>query len=149
MLLDTNWDRDNPYVIEINVNNSHVDGYGHVSTHNYVQWMIECAFRHSADKGVPESMCRKLGRGMAVHDFDVQLAGSAYAGDTLKVANWISKNDSKLRVSRHFQIINAQSLVTLTRGDFNFVCIYLDSGRPAKMPIEFSYAYSVESEPTD
>ena len=48
------WDRTHPFVIPVTASARHVDGYGHVSTHNYVQWMIDCAFAHSASLGLDE-----------------------------------------------------------------------------------------------
>lgn len=146
---DLSWDRTNPFTIEVTATDEHVDGYGHVSTHNYVQWMIDCAFAHSTALGLPESKCRELSRGMAAVHFDIDLVGSAYAGDELQVSTWISKSDGKLRLGRHCQIIHVASDRTLARGDFDFVCTNLDNGRPVRMPQEFIETYKVESEPSN
>ncbi len=140
------WDRSNPFVIEVQAAAEHVDGYGHVSTHNYVSWMIDCAFAHSTALGLPESRCREMARGMAAVHLDVELLGSAYEGDELKVATWIIKSDGKLRLGRHCQIIHGSSGKTLARGDFDFVCTNLDNGRPTRMPVEFQQTYVIESE---
>lgn len=143
---ELSWDRTNPFTIDVMAEEKHVDGYGHVSTHNYVQWMIDCAFAHSTALGLPESRCRELSRGMAAVHFDVDLVGSAYAGDVLQAATWISKSDGKLRLSRHCQIMQVESNRTLARGDFDFVCTNLENGRPVRMPPEFIDTYVVESE---
>ncbi|MBT8148101.1 MAG: thioesterase family protein, partial [Gammaproteobacteria bacterium] len=131
------WDRTNPFVIKIVVTRDCVDGYGHVSNYHFIRWMTECAFAHSAAVDLPESLCREMGRGMAVRDIKVHLSGSAYEGDRLQVANWISKSDGKLRASRQFQIINELSGKTLARAEIDFVCTNLDNGRPVKMPDVF------------
>ncbi len=140
------WDRTNPFTIDVLAGDQHVDGYGHVSTHNYVQWMIDCAFAHSTALGLPESRCRELSRGMAAVHLNVALVGSAYAGDQLQVSTWINKSDGKFRLSRHCQIIHVASDRTLARGGFDFVCINLDNGKPVRMPPEFIDTYKVESE---
>ena len=140
------WDRTEPFIIDVVAQASHVDGYGHVSTHNFVQWMIDCAFAHSTALGLPESKCREMARGMAAVHFEIDLIGSAYEGDQLQVATWISKSDGKLRLSRHCQIIGKETGQTLARGDYDFVCTNLDSGRPVRMPAEFLNAYVVCSE---
>ena len=140
------WDRTNPFVIDVTVTPENVDGYGHVSTHNYVQWMIDCAFDHSTAVGLPESRCKDMARGMAAVRFDVDLQGSAYAEDRLKVATWIINPDGKLRLSRQFQIINVDTGKTLARAVFDFVCTNLDTGRPARLPAVFVEGYCVESE---
>ncbi len=148
-MTDLQWDRTNPFIIEVKVTGDCVDGYGHVSNHHFVRWMTDCAFAHSVAVGLPESTCREMGRGMAVRDIRVHLSGSAYAGDSLQVANWISKSDRKLRASRQFQIINVASGKTLARGEVDFVCTNLDNGRPVKMPEIFASSYVVESSPIE
>ena len=90
------WDRTHPFVIPVTASARHVDGYGHVSTHNYVQWMIDCAFAHSASLGLDELTCKTMARGMAAISFDVQLLGSAYEGDELEVATWIVDPDGRI-----------------------------------------------------
>jgi len=146
---DLQWDRSNPFIIAIEVGEESVDGYGHVSNYHFIRWMTECAFAHSAAVGLPESTCREMGRGMAVRDVRVHLSGSAYEGDRLQVANWISNSDGKLRASRQFQIINEASGKTLARGECDFVCTNLDNGRPVKMPEIFASSYIVESSPAE
>ena len=145
-MIEASWDRTNPFTIEVSAKAIHVDGYGHVSTHNYVQWMIDCAFAHSTELGLPESRCREMARGMAAVHFDIDLLGSAYEGDPLRVATWISESDGKLRLSRHCQIIHGETSQTLARGDFDFVCTNLESGKPVRMPAEFIATYVVSSE---
>lgn len=144
--MDLNWDRTNPFTIDVVADSGHVDGYGHVSTHNYVRWMIDCAFAHSSALGLSESKCREMARGMAAVQMKLELLGSAYEGDPLKVATWISKSDGKLRLGRHCQIVHGDSGKTLARADFDFVCTNLDSGRPVRMPAEFRETYVIESE---
>ena len=99
-------DRTHPFVIPVTASARHVDGYGHVSTHNYVQWMIDCAFAHSASLGLDEVTCKTMARGMAAISFDVQLLGSAYEGDELEVATWIVDPDGRIRLARKFQILH-------------------------------------------
>lgn len=147
-MAELSWDRSNPFILDVVVNESNIDGYGHVSTHNYVQWMIECAFAHSTELGLPEARCVEIGRGMAAVDLQVKLQGAAYEGEQLQVATWIIESDHKLRLSRQFQIINVKSGRTLTRGRCDFVCTNLETGRPVRMPQEFIDTYRVESDET-
>lgn len=140
------WDRTNPFVIDVSVGPERVDGYGHVSNHHFIAWLTDCMFAHSAAVGLPDDICVEMERGMAVRDIRVELLGAAYQGDQLKVANWIVRSDRKLRASRQFQIINIDSGKTLLRGEMDFVCTNLANGKPVKMPAEFASCYIVESE---
>ena len=143
---DFNWDRTNPFIIDVTVCGDRIDGYGHVSNHFYISWMTDCMFAHSAAVGLPDKLCRELRRGMAVKNLTAELLGSAYESDNLKIANWIIFNDGKLRASRSFQIINSDTGKTLVRAKMEFVCTNLANGKPTRMPEVFKEKYRVESE---
>ena len=147
MFLD--WDRTNPFTIEVIVKSDRIDGYGHVSNHFYIQWMTECMFAHSAAVGLDDGSCAEMGRGMAVRQMEVEFIASAYEGDKLSVGNWIIFSDGRLRASRQFQIINNDSGQTLARARMDFVCTNLKTGRPVKMPKIFQEKYLVDSSEKD
>ena len=147
MFLD--WDRTNPFTIEVIVKSDRIDGYGHVSNHFYIQWMTECMFAHSAAVGLDDGSCAEMGRGMAVREMEVEFIASAYEEDKLSVGNWIIFSDGRLRASRQFQIINNDSGQTLARARMDFVCTNLKTGRPVKMPKIFQEKYLVDSSEKD
>ena len=147
MFLD--WDRTNPFTIEVIVKSDRIDGYGHVSNHFYIQWMTECMFAHSAAVGLDDGSCAEMGRGMAVRQMEVEFIASAYEEDKLSVGNWIIFSDGRLRASRQFQIINNDSGQTLARARMDFVCTNLKTGRPVKMPKIFQEKYLVDSSEKD
>tara|TARA_S200000501_G_scaffold271317_1_gene255068 strand:+ start:1603 stop:2082 length:480 start_codon:yes stop_codon:yes gene_type:complete len=147
MFLD--WDRTNPFTIEVIVKSDRIDGYGHVSNHFYIQWMTDCMFAHSAAVGLDDGYCMEMVRGMAVREMEAEFIASAYEGDKLSVGNWIIFSDGRLRASRQFQIINNDSGQTLARARMDFVCTNLKTGRPVKMPKIFQEKYLVDSSEKD
>ena len=134
------WDHADPYVYEVDVLPEDIDSLGHVNNTVYLRWLTECAWAHSAAVGLPEDKCVALRRGMAVRGINVELLGSAYLGDKILVGNWLT-NRNRLRATRVYQVVQAASEQTLLRGEVNFVCIDLDSGRPVRMPPEFDKGY--------
>ena len=134
------WDHADPFVYEVDVVSDDIDSFGHVNNTVYLRWLTECAWAHSAAVGLPEEKCVELRRGMAVRGINVELLGSAYLGDKILVGNWLTKRN-RLRATRVYQVVQAESLQTLLRGEVNFVCIDLDSGRPVRMPPEFEVGY--------
>lgn len=140
------WDRTNPFVIDVIVESDRIDGYGHVSNHYYVAWMTDCMFAHSEAVGLSAETCMTMQRGMAVREIRAELLASAYEGDQLQVANWLIANDSRLRATRAFQIINPSNGITLVRAEMDFACTNLGNGRPVKMPAIFKEKYCVDSE---
>ena len=134
------WDYPNPFVYEVDVVPDDIDSFGHVNNTVYLRWLTECAWAHSAAVGLPEDKCVELRRGMAVRGINVELLGSAYLGDHILVGNWLTKRN-RLRATRVYQIVQAESEQVLLRGEVSFVCIDLDSGRPVRMPPEFDQGY--------
>ena len=134
------WDHPNPFFIEVDVVASDIDGFGHANNTVYLRWLTECAWAHSAAVGLPEDECVKLRRGLAVRTIHLDLLASAYEGDRLLVGNWLTER-TRLKATRVYQIINAETQTTLVRGRVEFVCINLDTGAPARMPPEFDAAY--------
>ena len=80
---------------------------------------------------------------MAVRSIHIDLLAAAYETDELRVGDWLSSNDRRLRAVRVFQILNLQTGACLLRGHIDYVCINLQSGRPTRMPAEFIERYEV------
>ena len=136
------WDQPRPFTIDVVVKPEHIDSFGHVSNVEYIQWLTDCAWAHSAAVGLPEATCVALQRGMAVRDMQVQMLASAYEGETLIVGNWLVEADGRLRATRRFQIVNPATGTTLIRAEVQYVCVNLSNGRPTRMPPEFVERYT-------
>ena len=80
---------------------------------------------------------------MAVQSVRLEYEAAAYLGDELLLGNWIAKNDGRLRATRRFQIVRPADQRTLLRGEVDYVCIELRTGRPRRFPAAFKKAYSV------
>ncbi|MEM7002872.1 MAG: thioesterase family protein [Pseudomonadota bacterium] len=135
------WDHDNPFIHPVTVVSSDIDSFDHVNNTVYLRWLTECAWAHSAAVGLPETTCVQMRRGMAVRTINVEILASAYLHDELLVGNWLT-NKTRLKATRVYQIINRNNDQTLLRGQVDFVCVDLDSGRPARMPPEFIAGYT-------
>jgi acyl-CoA thioester hydrolase len=137
------WDHPDPFVIEVVARAEDIDSYRHVNNAVYLTWLERCAWAHSAAVGLPESTCLKLERGMAVHRMRLDYLKPARAGDAVRVGNWIAVCDGRVRATRRFQIRRADDGSTLLRGEIDYVCLNLATGRPARMPDEFRNRYRV------
>ena len=137
------WDHPEPFVLEVMAVSADIDSYGHVNNAVYLRWLEQCAWAHSDAVGLPESRCIARPRGMAGRHLDLVYLAAARAGDRLRVGNWITVNDGRLRVTRHFQIRHAERGDTLLRGDVEYVCLNLATGRATRLPPEFQAGYGV------
>jgi acyl-CoA thioester hydrolase len=122
---------------------SDIDAYDHVNNAVYLSWLDRVAWSHSAALGIPLEECIRIRRGMAAHRTEIDYLRAAVLGDQVWVGTWIVSTDGKLRVQRRFQVRRAPNGDTLARARTDYVCINLDSGRAARMPVSFSRSYYV------
>lgn len=135
------WDLPDPFLLELDVAASDIDGLGHVNNAVYVSWMERCAWSHSQYLGLDLTKYRELDRAMAVVRHEVDYLASAHQGDHLCMGTWIVESDHKLRMLRRFQLVRPADGATLLRAQTTFACIELSSGRPRRMPPEFVQGY--------
>jgi acyl-CoA thioester hydrolase len=135
------WDYPDPFLIRVVVGNADIDSYQHANNSVYVRWFDECAREHSRAVGIDTEDAGTLGFGMAVRQSNITYYASAYLGEEILVANWLVKNDGRLRATRHFQILRPSDGATLAKADLDYICIKIASGKPAKMPDIFREKY--------
>ena len=140
------WDIPNPFVISVSAEESDIDSYQHVNNSVYVRWIDECAREHSMAVGIDTEDAGELGYGMAVRDSRITYLAPAYQGEKILVGNWLTKCDGRLRATRQFQIVREADGLTLARGELNYICIKIDSGKPSKMPALFRETYIVQTQ---
>ena len=142
-LHDLNWDYPDPYIIEHNATDDEADGYGHINNSVYLQWLDQCVWAHCDAVKMNPSLCRELNRGFAATRHEIDYIASAYPGDRVAVANWVTLNDGRLRAERRFQIIRIEDERTLLKARSYYVCTDLTTGKPVRMPQEFKTGFSV------
>ena len=57
------------------------------------------------------------------------------------MGTWLTACDNKLRLTRRFQIINANTRQTVLRGYWHLICMKLSSGKPVRLPDRFIEIY--------
>ncbi len=137
------WDRPEPYAIAVDVVAQHIDELGHTNNVHYLDWLQQCAWRHSGAVGFAADEMVATGCAMAVRDVRMSYLAATFEGDLLWVGDWLVNNDGRLRATRAFQIIRQQDLATVMRAEIDYICINVASGRPSRMPPEFVQAYAV------
>ena len=62
------WDRPEPYAIAVDVVAQHIDELGHTNNVHYLDWLQQCAWRHSGAVGFAADEMVATGCAMAVRD---------------------------------------------------------------------------------
>lgn len=136
-----NWDREKPFLWETRVTAAHIDGLGHVNNAVYLQWLEQCAWKHSESLGLSLDSYQELDRAMVIRRHELDYLQAAFEGDDLIVATWITDMQKRTRLTRSFQIVRKQDGVTLLRAKSYFVCMAISDGRPKRMPDSFVDSY--------
>jgi acyl-CoA thioester hydrolase len=138
---DLPWDLPDPFVIDVVVTPEQIDVLGHANNVHYLAWLQDCAWAHSRARGIDADRMVALGAAMAVRETRMTYLGATFAGDRLRVGDWITACDGRLRARRAFQIIREADRETVLRAVIDYVCIGIDRGRPRRMPEAFVRAY--------
>ena len=139
--LESVWDYPDPHTLEIQVQSEHIDGLQHTNNTIYIGWCEQVAWNHSASLGLDLERYQALNRAMAITHCEYDYLQASREGDRLIAGTWIVDWDKRLSMRRCFQIIRLEDGATLLRGDVQFVCIALDTGRPKRLPPEFINGY--------
>lgn len=137
------WDLPDPFTIDVTVAADDVDRLGHTNNAVYLRWCELCAWAHADAVGVGFERWQALDRAMAIRRSELDYLAPSYAGDVVRVANWIVLSDGRLRATRRFQLCRLSDGATLLRGELQFVCIEISTGKPRRTPPEFARAYVV------
>jgi|GEM_PF-945299 len=144
--LNLEWDYPNPHVIEHLATADEADGYGHINNSVYLSWLDQCVWDHCNAVEMPPTVCRELNRGFAAIRHEIDYLSSAYPGNAVAIANWVTENDGRLRAERRFQIIRINDGKTLLRARSDYICTNLTTGKPARMPDIFKSCFAAETE---
>ncbi len=135
---EAEWDVVAPFVFPVTVGEAHLDEYRHTNNVVYLQWLEQAAWAHSASLGLDMAAYQRLGAGCVVRKHELEYLLPTHLGDRLRVGTWISANDGRLTTTREYQIVRERDGKTVLRGMTFFVVVDTVSGKPRRMPAEFS-----------
>jgi acyl-CoA thioester hydrolase len=129
------WDRPAPFIFPVTPQASDIDGLDHTNNAVYVRWCEEAGWAHSNALGLTLADYKRLDRGMAIRRSEFDYIFATNAGEELLLG------DSPLAMQRCFQLVRQRDSATVLRARWDLVCIELSSGRPKRLPPEFSAVY--------
>ncbi len=137
------WDYKNPHVLKFKVFKENIDVLGHVNNKVYLDWCELVSWDHSKSLGVTPITYQELRCACVVVKNKIEYLGSLFENDSVVISTWITETDSKLKLSRLFQVIRVKDNKTVFRSNVDYVCINLDTYRPTRMPALFKEAYKI------
>ncbi|UTH74273.1 thioesterase family protein [Chromobacterium sp. IIBBL 290-4] len=113
----------------------------HTNNAVYARWCEQAGWAHSQELGLSIDDYRRLDRGMAIRRGEYDYLLPTAEGEALLLGTWLQPGDSGAAMQRHFQLLRLSDGKTVLRARWDLVCIKLSSGRPKRLPPEFSAAY--------
>ena len=138
-----NWDYRNPHVLEFQVFKENIDVLGHVNNKVYLDWCELVSWDHSKSLGVTPKIYQELRCACVVVKNEIEYLGSLFENDSIVISTWITETDSKLKLSRLFQVIRVKDNKTVFRSNVDYVCISLDTYKPIRKPDLLKKAYKI------
>ena len=118
-----------------------IDGLNHTNNAVYVRWCESVAWAHSGSLGLHLTDYERLNRAMAIRRGEYEYLLPSFLGEELLLGTWLTDSDGKITLERRFQLIRQSDRVTVMRGRWDLVCIEMSTGRPRRMPTDFSEVY--------
>jgi len=143
------WDRPNPHIISIVPQAADIDGLDHTNNAVYVRWCEQAGWAHSVALGLGLDDYRRLDRAMAIRRGAYDYLLPTFLDEALLLGTWLMPGESAISMDRVFQLIRVSDACTVMRARWNLVCIELSTGRPKRLPTEFSTVYLAAQSPTD
>ena len=137
------WDYKNPHVLEFQVFRENIDILGHVNNKVYLDWCEIVSWDHSKSLGISPEIYKDLRCACVVIKNKIEYLGSLFEDDSIIISTWITKTDSRLKLSRLFQVIRLEDNKTVFRSNVDYVCISLDTYKPIRMPELLKKAYKI------
>ncbi|MBO1255129.1 acyl-CoA thioesterase [Alteromonas sp. 5E99-2] len=135
------WRYDNPFILEWQIQEEHIDHYGHANNVAYIAQLEKTAWAHSNNLGLTIEQYKALDRAMVVKSHNVDYLLPCNLNETLLCATWVVQCSKKIKLKRKFQYLCTQRKKIVFEAETLFVCIALSSGRPTRMPTIFEDVY--------
>lgn len=136
------WDRPNPCVLSLKVDQEHTDRLGHTNNVTYLHWMEKISWQHVESIGMGWQVQEQEGKAMAIMRTEVDYLLSSHVDEELLLGTWITESDGRLYSARAFQLVRKSDGKTIMRALSRYACIHLESGRPGRMPKSFVEAHN-------
>lgn len=141
------WDLPRPFTLALRPEAEHIDGLNHTNNAVYVQWCERVGWAHSEALGLSLDDYRQLDRAMAIHRASYDYLLPTLLGEELLLGTWLVAGEKALAMERRFQLLRVSDHATVLRGRWSLVCIEISSGKPRRMPGEFSQRYLAAAVP--
>jgi acyl-CoA thioester hydrolase len=128
-----------PFEMPIRVEESDIDGLGHVNNVSYVRWVQNVAAAHWMALAPPEEQAKLL---WVVLRHEIDYKRPAYLGDEIVARTWVGAA-TRIRFDRHSEILLARDRTVLARALTVWCPLDSVTRRPTVVSAELRSRFSV------
>lgn len=123
------------------VDETEIDGNGHVNNVAYVAWMQDAAVAHSTAQGWSPERYAEHGTAWIARSHGIEYLAEAFLGDGIVVRTWVA-GMRKVMSRRRYRIERADGQLLAT-AETNWVFIDTTRRQPQRIPDEVGGAFDV------
>ncbi len=122
------------------------DAYGHVNNANYLRFMLEAAFKASAEAGFDHDRYRSLNFLWLIRETEIEYLSPLRSGDRVEVMTWVL-DFRRVRSRRAYEFRRAGSEELVAKATTDWVFLDMETQRPTSIPDELKLAFFPEGPP--
>jgi acyl-CoA thioester hydrolase len=124
------------------------DAYGHLNNTNYLRFMQETAFDASAAAGFGLDRYTNMGRQWWVRETGIEYLRPVRYNDLVEVKTWVA-DIQRVSSRRLYEMRLAGTEELVAKAHTDWICMDVQTRRPARVPEEFKAAYFPEGLPAE
>ena len=124
------------------VQESDIDGLGHMNNTVYLRLMENLALGHSKLLGLGVEEFQLIGSAMVAREHRMTYLAALFLDETVQFETWLDHNDG-FNLHRYYRFTRVADQKVVFEAHTHWVCISIATGRPQRMPPEFKAAYQM------
>lgn len=124
------------------VQESELDGIGHVNNLSYVKWMQDSAIAHATAQGWPPQRHLECGSGWVVRSHFIEYLRPAFAGDQIVIRTWVA-GFRRITSLRKYKILRTKDDQVLAVAETNWAYVSYDTHTPRRIPPEIIASFQI------
>lgn len=126
------------------VQDSDIDGLGHMNNTVYLRLMENLALGHSQYLGLGMAEFQRIGSAMVAREHRMTYLAALFLDETVQFETWLDHIDA-LNMHRYYRFTRVSDQKVAFEAHTHWVCMSIATGRPQRMPPEFKAAYQLGS----
>lgn len=124
---------------------SEIDVVGHVNNVEYLRWLQQAAFAHSAVQGWPPEAYLERGFGWVARTHHIDYLSPAFLQDVVVIRTWVA-NMKRVTSLREYELFREADGRLLASASTNWAFVNLSTHQPCRIPEDVTGCFEVRTD---